>query len=51
LSPEEVAKLWTAIPKDRIIQYKLKVDLSQEVLDIAKDMSGGLPERGSETRK
>lgn len=32
LSAEEIANLWANVPKEQMIQYKLKVDLSQEVM-------------------
>lgn len=31
LKADEISAIWSKIPKDKVIQFKLKVDLSQEV--------------------
>jgi hypothetical protein len=36
LSAEEISTLWDKIDKNKLVQYKLKVDMGPEVLEIAK---------------
>ena len=34
MTPEEIARLWESVGKAGLTQYKLKVDLTSEVLEI-----------------
>ena len=45
LNADEISALWEKIDKTKLVQYKMKVDLSPDVLAIAnKDTSGGKEE-------
>lgn len=42
MSPEEIGRLWDQIGKSGLTQYKLKVDLNQDIQDIIeRDVNSG----------
>jgi hypothetical protein len=43
LSAEEIAIIWNKVPKDKMIQFKLKVDLSPDVLSKISVGGDGVP--------
>ena len=40
MSPEEIAKLWESIGKTGLTQYKLKVDLNQDCMELVNRDGG-----------
>ena len=42
MSPEEIAKLWESIGKTGLTQYKLKVDLNQDCMELVNRDGGHL---------
>ncbi len=44
MTPEEIAKLWEGVDKSKLLQYKLKVDMNSDVINIMNtggETSGG----------
>ena len=37
ISAEQIATMWEKVNKDKLVQYKLKVDLSQDVMQVVAD--------------
>ena len=37
ISAEQISTMWEKVNKDKLVQYKLKVDLSQDVMQVVAD--------------
>lgn len=43
ISAEQIASMWEKVNKDKLVQYKLKVDLAQDVMQIVADCAAKDP--------
>lgn len=44
ISAEQIASMWEKVNKDKLVQYKLKVDLAQDVMQIVTDSAAKDPQ-------
>lgn len=44
ISAEQIATMWDKVNKDKLVQYKLKVDLSQDVMQVVADAQAKDPQ-------
>jgi ribosomal protein S13 len=46
LNNDEISALWDKVDKSKLIQYKLKVELSDDLKELVKIVSGGQTAQG-----
>ena len=51
ISAEQIASMWEKVNKDKLVQYKLKVDLAQDVMQIVTDSAAKDPQSLEATEK